>query len=105
MTFNSGSSEILPASEEILTIAFNTLEANPEIHVEIQGYTDNTGSLAYNKTLSQERAEAVMQWLVNQGIEAERLTAKGFGPENPIASNDTREGRKMNRRIEFVVVE
>jgi len=105
VTFNSGSSEIVAASEDVLVKAYNTLVENPTVHVEIQGYTDNTGSLAGNTRLSQSRAEAVMQWLVTQGIDAARLTAKGYGPENPIAPNDTREGRQKNRRIEFMVVE
>lgn len=105
VTFNSGSSEILAESEGILTLAYNTLEANPELIVEIHGYTDNTGSESYNLKLSQLRAESVKNWLVSMGIDAIRLTAKGFGPGNPIASNDTREGRKKNRRIEFVIVE
>jgi outer membrane protein OmpA-like peptidoglycan-associated protein len=103
VTFNTGSSELLPASEEVLTKALNTLEDNPQIRVEIQGYTDNKGNQDKNLKLSQARAEAVKNWLVNKGIKADRLTAKGYGPDNPIASNDTPEGRSQNRRIEFVV--
>ena len=103
VTFNTGSSELLPASEEALTKALNTLEDNPEIRVEIQGYTDNKGNRDKNMKLSQARAEAVMNWLGSKGIKAERLTAKGYGPDNPIASNETLEGRSQNRRIEFVV--
>lgn len=102
VVFRSGSAEVQPESEEILQKALNTLIAYPDMQVEIHGYTDNTGSRSLNMRLSLQRAEAVKQWLVDKGIEAERLTAKGFGPDNPIAPNDTREGRQQNRRIEFV---
>lgn len=104
ITFKTASAEILPASEEILEQAYNTFKANPEIEVEIHGYTDNKGSRAYNMKLSQSRADAVKAWLANKGIDAKRITAKGFGPDNPVASNDTEQGRQQNRRIEFVRV-
>ena len=70
--------------------------------VEIRGYTDATGSRSYNMRLSQRRAESVKNWLVEKGIDASRITAIGYGPDNPIDSNDTPEGRERNRRIEFV---
>jgi len=81
--------------------AFNTLKDNPELAVEIRGYTDNVGKAAANKKLSLRRAEAVRSWLVMQGIDSMRISAKGYGPENPIADNATLEGRQKNRRIEF----
>ena len=99
--FNTGSAEILPASEEILQKAYNTLRFNPEVTVEIHGYTDNRGSQNLNKRLSKDRAESVRQWLINKGIDASRIGAKGFGPANPVAPNTTEEGRQQNRRIEF----
>jgi outer membrane protein OmpA-like peptidoglycan-associated protein len=101
VVFKSGSAVITPQSEEILNKALNTLNENPEIEVEIQGHTDNTGSRAVNTRLSQARAEAVKAWLVKKGTAASRITTKGFGPEKPVASNDTPEGRQKNRRIEF----
>jgi outer membrane protein OmpA-like peptidoglycan-associated protein len=101
VVFKSGSAVITPQSEEILSKAFNTLDENSEIAVEIQGHTDNTGSRAVNTRLSLARAEAVKAWLVKKGIAAGRITAKGFGPDKPAAANDTPEGRQKNRRIEF----
>ncbi|MCX6641733.1 MAG: DUF6089 family protein [bacterium] len=102
IVFKTGSSQILPESEEPLNQSLQTLTENPDIAVEIGGYTDNVGSKASNLKLSQARAESVMKWLIDHEIAKERLTAKGFGPDNPVASNDTPEGRQQNRRIEFV---
>jgi len=99
--FLTGSAQIGPNSELILEKAYNTLAQNPEIEVEIQGYTDNTGSKTTNMKLSQARAESVKGWLVAKGIAAERITAKGYGPDKPVADNKTKEGRQKNRRIEF----
>ncbi|MCA2005609.1 MAG: OmpA family protein, partial [Ignavibacterium sp.] len=73
----------------------------PEIVVEIGGHTDLTGMYKKNIELSQKRANSVKDWLVRHGIDAGRIIAKGYGPDKPIASNDTPEGRQKNRRIEF----
>jgi outer membrane protein OmpA-like peptidoglycan-associated protein len=104
IVFASGSANISPESQEILDKAYNTLKAYPDIVVEIRGYTDNTGNRGFNLKLSERRAVAVKNYLVNKGISADRLIAKGYGPENPIADNSTAEGRRKNRRIEFVRV-
>lgn len=101
ITFKSGSAAILPESEPILEKAYNTLAQNPDVAVEIRGYTDNTGSRARNVKLSQARADAVKSWLVKRGITPMRVTTKGYGPANPIATNATAEGKAKNRRIEF----
>jgi outer membrane protein OmpA-like peptidoglycan-associated protein len=101
IVFATGKREITPASESVLEIAFNTLAQNPDITVEIQGHTDNTGSRGTNTRLSQARADAVKAWLVKKGIAADRMTTRGYGPDKPIADNTTREGRQKNRRIEF----
>ncbi len=101
IVFATGKADITPESESRLEKAYNTLEQNPDIMVEIRGYTDNVGKKAVNMKLSQARADAVKAWLVKKGIAADRITAKGFGPENPIADNKTAEGRQKNRRIEF----
>jgi outer membrane protein OmpA-like peptidoglycan-associated protein len=81
------------------------LTENPQVKIEIQGHTDNTGTAAYNQQLSENRARAVYQFLIQAGIPATRLSAKGFGALHPVASNDTPEGRMQNRRIEFKVLE
>ena len=102
VTFETGKAEITPESEQVLERAFNTLVAYPEMKVEIRGYTDNVGSASFNLKLSQRRADAVRNWLIKKGIEPKRIVAKGYGESNPIATNQTPEGRRLNRRIEFV---
>ena len=101
VNFASGSSELTESAKEVLGKVVRTLEDYPEMTLEINGYTDNTGSLAFNMKISKRRAESVKNYLINQGIQADRLTSNGYGPENPIESNSTREGRAKNRRIEF----
>jgi outer membrane protein OmpA-like peptidoglycan-associated protein len=101
VTFESGKAVLTPTSTDSLERAYLVLSENPEVTVEIQGYTDNTGRKAINMKISQARADAVRTWLINKGIAADRITAKGFGPENPIAPNTTKEGKAQNRRIEF----
>ncbi len=75
--------------------------AYPEVKVEIRGYTDSVGGWELNQTLSQRRANSVKKYLVNSGIQGERLLAKGYGEADPIASNKSAGGRAENRRIEF----
>ncbi len=102
IVFRSGSADIGPSSEDILAQAFNTLDRHPEIEVEIQGHTDNTGLHYLNMNLSKRRAESVKSWLVRKGIAPGRITTKGFGPDKPVAPNTTPEGKQKNRRIEFL---
>lgn len=80
------------------------LTENPKIRVEIGGHTDNSGSVTYNKQLSEKRALAVYNYLITNGIEKSRLTPKGYGPDQPISPNDTEASRKLNRRIEFKII-
>ncbi|MGB9742945.1 MAG: OmpA family protein [candidate division WOR-3 bacterium] len=94
-----------PESQEALQAAYQILKDNPTIKVEIQGHTDNIGSEEYNQRLSEQRAWAVVNYLVQQmGVDASRLIARGYGESMPKASNDTPEGRALNRRVEFVVI-
>ncbi|MCZ7555231.1 MAG: OmpA family protein [Bacteroidia bacterium] len=80
------------------------LKSNPNVSVEVAGHTDNVGARDYNKKLSQNRAEAVVQYLIGKGISSSRLRAAGYGMEQPTVTNDTEEGRAQNRRVEFRVV-
>jgi OOP family OmpA-OmpF porin len=75
----------------------------PDLSVVIEGHTDSVGTAAYNKKLSQERADAVKKYMVEKGIDANRLKAQGFGEDKPIASNETNEGQQQNRRVEAAV--
>jgi OOP family OmpA-OmpF porin len=81
------------------------LQAQQNFNVEIAGHTDSTGSASYNENLSDQRAKSVRQYLIEQGIDADRLTARGYGELEPIASNENQSGRAMNRRVEFRVSE
>lgn len=100
--FATSKSEILSDSFPLLEEVASILKAHPElIRLRITGHTDNRGARDYNIKLSQDRAEAVRRFLIERGIEAARLEAKGYGPDQPIASNADAEGRQKNRRTEF----
>ncbi len=99
--FKTGSADILPESESVLNKVYLTLNENIDLEVEIQGHTDNKGNKKKNVELSLKRAESVKTWLVARGINASRVTTKGFGPDRPVAPNTTEDGRAKNRRIEF----
>jgi outer membrane protein OmpA-like peptidoglycan-associated protein len=101
VNFASGRADLTANSMRILDKAALTLKNNPEIEVEIRGYTDNTGSYQGNVRISQRRADTVRDYMLKHGIAPYRMTTKGYGPENPIAPNSTSEGRAVNRRIEF----
>ena len=102
ITFATGSSELTPESEKMLLKVLNTLKVNKELKVEIRGYTDNVGKASSNLQLSQRRANSVRYWIVSKGIAPNRVAARGYGEQAPIASNNTKVGRRLNRRIEFV---
>ena len=90
-------------SETELNTLFTFLTNNPDLQVEIEGHTDNVGGEAYNLTLSENRAKAVYDYLIKNGILANRLTYKGFGASQPMADNETDQGRAENRRTAFRV--
>jgi outer membrane protein OmpA-like peptidoglycan-associated protein len=104
--FQSGTAFILAASHPILDEVTQLLKANPDIlRLAIEGHTDNLGPRAANVALSQTRAEAVAKYLIQHGIEARRLVVQAFGPDRPIADNNTFEGRTRNRRVEFHILD
>lgn len=104
INFKHNSSQIEPSSQPELQKIADFLKKYGSVAADIEGHTDSSGSSEYNQKLSQKRANAVVESLVSgYGINAERLTAVGSGEDKPIASNDTEEGRNMNRRVEVVL--
>lgn len=104
LTFETGSARLDASSQAVVDQVVAVLKAFPNARVRLDGYTDNTGSAAANVRLSGQRAEAVQAAMANAGIAANRLSARGFGAENPRADNTTEDGRAQNRRIEVTVV-
>jgi outer membrane protein OmpA-like peptidoglycan-associated protein len=103
--FELGKARLLKAGEFVLDDVVDALLQNPQLGVvRIEGHSDGSGDKESNKNLSQQRAEAVLEYLVAHGVPAARLQAEGFGGERPVAPNDTEEGRAKNRRVEFVIV-
>ncbi len=100
--FDTGESTIKPESQSIVDEVYNTLKDNPDLKVSIEGHTDNAGNPAQNKTLSEDRAKAVMDALIAKGIDKSRLSSTGWGDTKPIADNATDQGRAKNRRVEIV---
>ncbi|TFG98082.1 MAG: OmpA family protein [Myxococcales bacterium] len=103
VTFATDSAQIDPGSAVVLDVAAEQLRARSGVNVVVEGHTDSTGSDAYNQQLSQRRADSVLGYLVRKGVPANRLTARGMGESSPVASNDTRDGRALNRRVELEV--
>jgi outer membrane protein OmpA-like peptidoglycan-associated protein len=99
--FDFNKSTLQPASDPVLQQILDLLKKNPTQKIEVQGHTDNVGGDAYNQTLSEARAKAIVTWLTQHGIAGDRLTAKGFGKTRPIADNATDAGRAKNRRVEI----
>jgi outer membrane protein OmpA-like peptidoglycan-associated protein len=104
VNFKTASAELLEESYFMLEKVYNSLEAFPNVNVEIGGHTDNQGGDSYNMALSNDRAKSVMNYLVQRGISENRITARGYGKTRPVASNDTPEGRAKNRRVEVVPI-
>jgi len=102
--FNTASYELLPTSNAELDKLVKLMKANPTLRIELGGHTDNVGADAANLTLSQQRANAVRDHVVAQGVDGARITAKGYGETKPVATNDTEAGRALNRRTEVTVL-
>lgn len=102
ITFDVGKATLKPESDKEIARIVALMIDDPSLSYEVQGHTDNTGSAASNLKLSQKRAQAVVDRMVKLGVPKDRLTAVGKGQEEPIADNDTEEGRAQNRRVVFV---
>jgi OOP family OmpA-OmpF porin len=100
--FDFDSNKIKSKAHPMLNEVVEAMKRYPEAKVEIQGHTDSVGSAAYNMKLSENRAKAFMEYLVEKGIDPKRLSAKGFGAKKPIANNNTPEGQAKNRRVHVV---
>lgn len=104
IVFETGKADIRKRSEKTLQEAAKVLAEYPDIRVEISGHTDSRGKHDDNMKLSADRAAAVKSWLVDHGIDASRISTRGAGPDEPVATNDTKSGRAENRRIEFKIL-
>lgn len=104
VTFKAGSAELVPTSLKTLDAAIVGLKRNPKAKVEIEGHTSSEGGEDFNQVLSAERAFSVRQYMIENGIDEDRVTATGYGYSRPRADNSTEEGRRANRRIEIRVL-
>jgi len=103
--FETDSAVLLPESETVLDEVATTIQGHPEItQIQVEGHTDARASDSYNMKLSSQRAESVRTYLVGKGIEASRLTARGFGETKPVADNDSDSGMLQNRRVELRIM-
>jgi outer membrane protein OmpA-like peptidoglycan-associated protein len=101
ITFDFNKATLRADSEGSLQRILTVLQGDAALALEVQGHTDNVGGDDYNLKLSQERADAVKTWLVGHGVPATRITTRGYGRQQPVATNDTDEGRARNRRVEL----
>ena len=100
--FAFDSAKLTSEAKSILDGALTAIKANPSAHLTVEGHTDSTGSDSYNYDLSERRAQAVVNHLSSSGVAASRMSSVGKGASNPVASNDTSEGRRQNRRVEVI---
>lgn len=105
VNFDFDKATIRPDAKVVLDEAASILGKNASAKVSVEGHTDAVGADAYNQKLSDRRAAAVVQYLTGKGVAGSRLSSKGFGESKPVASNETKDGRAMNRRVELRVVE
>ena len=101
--FDTGSYTLKPGAREKLAKISGILLAHPGLTLQIEGHTDSVGTDDYNQQLSERRADSVRDFLAEQGVSASSITARGFGKTQPVATNDTADGRQRNRRVELVV--
>lgn len=101
--FELDRAELKPGAARNLDQLAASLRQNPTASIEVEGHTDSTGGVSYNKSLSEQRAAAVRDYLVSRGVDASRINARGVGPEFPVATNATEAGRQQNRRVEVII--
>jgi len=102
--FDTGKTSIKFLSEEVLGNIAGILKEYPNSRFNVEGHTDSVGSEKLNQTLSEGRAQAVVDWLITNGIDSSRLVARGFGESQPLMTNNTRAGRERNRRVEINLI-
>ncbi len=102
--FSTNSAELLPKSEPELNLLLEMLQQNTQLIICINGHTDNVGTVEKNLILSEKRAESVKNYLISKGVSPDRLESKGYGETKPISTNQTEEGRQLNRRTEFFIL-
>jgi OOP family OmpA-OmpF porin len=103
--FDFDKATLTPAAKAVLNGAAALLDQNERVVVQVAGHTDSIGTESYNQGLSDRRANSVKDYLVNKGVKASRMTARGYGESQPVASNDTEAGRAENRRVELIVLD
>ena len=103
MLFATAKFDLRPEARERLAKLSGIVLAHPGLNLTVEGHTDNVGGDAFNQTLSEQRAQSVRQYLIDQGLDAGTITAQGFGKTMPVADNNTAEGRQKNRRVEIIV--
>lgn len=105
INFQFGKAYLMPQSLNILDDLIKTMIKNPNMKIEVRGFTDNVGKAPYNQKLSERRADSVREYMIKNGISPERISAVGYGEKNPVADNKTKEGRAKNRRTEFFIAD
>ena len=104
ITFDTNRADVKPQFQPVLSQLAQSIQQYPGTVVQVEGHTDSTGAAAYNQTLSENRANAVRGYLINQGVDANRLAAVGYGLTRPVADNTTAAGRAQNRRVDVLIV-
>jgi outer membrane protein OmpA-like peptidoglycan-associated protein len=101
--FDTGKSTLRPLAREKLAKVAGIVSGHPGLRLDVEGYTDSVGGDDYNQQLSEHRGTSVRDYLMMQGMQGSSVTAKGFGKTQPVASNETADGRQQNRRVELVI--
>ena len=105
VNFDFDKASLTANAKVILNGVADTLLSAPDIVVEIGGHTDSFGSESYNQKLSEQRAKSVLEYLAGRGVNKARMTSRGYGESKPIETNETEDGRELNRRVELMIVE